>query len=111
MAGVASGFTQVVRLGPTAVSTTVFNGPSYIIIDSLDITVPASGAGVIVTGSTGWVVQNRHVHGANTGAGIAIVNSNNGRVENNEVNTTAATPGTPGSATYCGGISIYYTST
>jgi parallel beta-helix repeat protein len=108
LSGVAPGFTQVVRLGPNTISTTVFAGPSYIVIDGFDITVPATGAGVIVTGSTGCVVRNCYVHGSNSGAGIAIVNSNNTLVENNEVANTAATPGAPGNATYCGGISFYY---
>ena len=109
LSGVAAGFTQVVRLGPNTLSTTVFAGPSYITIDGFDITVPSAGAGVIVTGSTSCVVRNCYVHGTNTGAGIAIVNSQNCLVENNEVANTAANPGTPGSSTYCGGISVYYT--
>ena len=111
MAGAAAGFTQVVRLGPTTISTTVFGGPSHVIIDGFDITVPATGAGVIVTGSTSCVVRNCYVHGSNTGAGIAIVNSNDCVVENNEVASTAATPGSPGDANYCGGISCFYTGT
>ena len=61
-----------------------------------------------MTGSTSCVVRNCYVHGTNTGAGIAIVNSQNCLVENNEVANTAANPGAPGSSTYCGGISVYY---
>jgi parallel beta-helix repeat protein len=109
LAGVAATWTQVIRLGPAALNTSVFAGPQHVIIDGFDITVPASGAGIIITGSTSCVVRNCFVHGSGTGAGIAIVNSQHCLVENNEVANTAATPGSPGSASYCGGISVYYT--
>lgn len=106
MAGVATSYTQVVHLGPNAVNN--FTGPSYVTIDGFDITVPATGAGVMFVGTTNCVVRNCHVHGSNTGAGIAFVSANNCTAEGNEVNNVAATPGTPGSTTYSGGISVYY---
>jgi parallel beta-helix repeat protein len=106
MAGVAAGFTQVIHLGSNAVATVT--GLAYVTIDGFDITVPATGAGISIGGSSNMTVRNCIVHGANTGAGISIVNSTNCLVENNQVYNVAATPGLPGSATYAGGISVYY---
>jgi len=109
LSGVAATFTQVIHIG-TNVTANV-GGPSFITIDGFDITAPAAGAGISIGGSANIIVRNCVVHGSNTGAGISLVNSNNCLVENNEVYNVAATPGAPGSATYAGGISVYYAST
>lgn len=106
MAGVAATFTQVIHLGSNAVATVT--GLAYVTIDGFDITAPAAGAGVSIGGASNMTVRNCIVHGANTGAGISIVNSTNCLVENNQVYNVAATPGSPGSVTYAGGISVYY---
>lgn len=104
ISGAAAGFTQTIRLGTTGV--TILTGPANIIIDGFEVTGAATGAGIIATGCSNITVRNCRVH--TCGSGIDFNACSNTLIEDNEVYSVGVTVGTPGSASYAGGISSYY---
>ena len=102
---VAAGFTQTVRLGTAAVGT--IGGPTDLIFDGLEITGAPTGAALIATQCDRIVVRNCRVH--TSGSGICFNVSRDCLIEDNELYGVANTVGTPGSVTYAGAISVYYT--
>jgi parallel beta-helix repeat protein len=105
VSGVAAGAVQSIRLGTAATAGT---GPSWITLSGLTATGASTGAGIGVHGASNITIQNCKVY--QCGAGISLVTTANSVVEDCEVYSVAATPGTPGSATYAGGISAYLNS-
>ena len=105
ISGVSAGALQAIRLGTAATAGT---GPSWITLSGLTATGAPTGAGIGVHGGGNVTIQNCKVFGC--GAGISLVTTANAVVEDCEVYSVGATPGTPGSATYAGGISAYLNS-
>lgn len=104
ISGVAAGFTQTIHLGGTSV--TALTGPSYIVIDGFEVTGAPSGAAIMAAGCTNITIRNCVTH--TSGAGIAFAATSDSVIEDCEVYGVAGTPGTPGNASYSGGISSYY---
>lgn len=103
ISGPAAGFTQAIRLGTSSISTGT--GPSDIIIDGFEVTGAPSGAGIIVTRCSNITVRNCRVH--TCGGGINFATCTDTVIEDNEVFNVGNTVGTPGNATYAGGVASY----
>lgn len=96
------GLSDAVRLGS---GTVVGSGPTWVVMDGLEITGAPTGAALMVAGCTNITVRNCTFH--TSGTGVYLVASTSCLIERNLVYGTAALAATPGSNTYTGGITLY----
>jgi parallel beta-helix repeat protein len=102
LSGPPAGQVQTVRLGS---AVTLNSGPKFITLSGLTVTGAPSGAGIMAVGCSDLVIQNCTVSGC--GTGIYLGGTHHSVVQGCDVSTCGNTPGTPGSATYVGGITLY----
>jgi parallel beta-helix repeat protein len=102
VSGPAGANVQTIKLGTAATAAT---GPSHIRLVGLTVQGAPSGAAILAAGC-----DNIRISGCtalNCGTGIYFVFTVNSVVEDCDISGCAMTPGTPGAATYVGGITCY----
>lgn len=92
---------QTIKLGTANTANT---GPKYITLKSLTVQGAAAGAAILAAGGDSIIVSGCIAR--NSGAGIAFTQTPNSIIEDCEVYGVNMTPGTPGLATYAGGIAL-----
>jgi len=101
VSGPATGNVQTIKLGTANTANT---GPKYITLQGLTVTGAAAGAAILAAGCDGIVIANCVAH--TSGSGIVLTQTPNSTVQDCEVYGVGMTTGTPGSATYTGGIAL-----
>jgi parallel beta-helix repeat protein len=102
VSGPAGANVQTIKLGTAA---TAGSGPNHIRLVGLTVQGAPSGAAILAAGCDNIRISGCTV--LNCGTGIYFVFTVNSVIEDCDISGCGMTPGTPGAATYVGGITTY----